>query len=51
MEYIKKLNVIQNQLSEAMIELKDVNLVENELVYDYVFEAHRLCNELKVQLN
>lgn len=51
MPTINKISKIDNQLKEALKELKDLNLQENELLYDYVFEASRLVEELKIELN
>lgn len=46
-----KIKTIEDQLEEALKELKEVNLKENELVYDYVFEASRLVKEISLKLN
>lgn len=41
-----KLQSIINQLEHAKTDLDQLNLTQNELVYDYVFEALRLAKEL-----
>lgn len=51
MHTANKISKIDDQLKEALKELKELNLKENELVYDYVFEASRLIDELKIELN
>ena len=41
-----ELQKVQDQLNKALAELMKVNLDENELLYDYIFEAHRLVKKL-----
>ena len=41
-----ELQKVQDQLNKALAELMKVNLDENELLYDYIFEAHRLAKQL-----
>ena len=41
-----KLQIIINQLEEAKKELEEINLAENEVLHDYIFEALRLAKEL-----
>lgn len=43
-----KTQIIINQLEEAKSELERVNLVENEVLYDYIFEALRLAKEINI---
>jgi hypothetical protein len=47
----RKIKTIDNQLDEALGELKKLNNQDNELVYDYVFEASRLVKEICLKLN
>ena len=37
---------IQDQLNRAYTELINIDLVENELLYDYIFEAQRLVKKI-----
>jgi len=43
-----ELQKAQDQLNKALAELMKVNLDENELLYDYIFEAHRLVKKLTI---
>jgi hypothetical protein len=43
-----ELQKVQDQLNKALAELMKVNLDENELLYDYIFEAHRLVKKLTI---
>ena len=43
-----ELQKVQHQLNKALAELMKVNLDENELLYDYIFEAHRLVKKLNI---
>lgn len=43
-----ELQKVQDQLNKALAELMKVNLDENELLYDYIFEAHRLVKKLNI---
>ena len=40
------LQKVQHQLNKGLAELMSINLDENELLYDYIFEAHRLVKKL-----
>mgnify|MGYP003153405465 CR=1 FL=1 len=37
-----------NELNKGLAELMLINLDENELLYDYIFEAHRLVKNLSL---
>ncbi len=40
------LKEVLNQLNKGLAELINVNLNENKLIYDYIFEARRLVEKL-----
>jgi hypothetical protein len=42
------LQKVQHQLNKGLAELMNINLDENELLYDYIFEAHRLVKKLTI---
>ncbi len=43
-----ELKKLESQLDMALRELQDLNIDENELLHDYIFDAHRLVKKLTI---